>query len=261
MSACEALDAPYEGAGNVSDERPRVQSAPRRGNLLFVDADDFLLEMISSAFALSRPRWGVIAVQTPAEALDVLAQHAELDAIVTEVMFERSIDAGRAFLRELAERWPDIPVLALTTVDRDEMRGVDTAEFIAKPPDIDFLISRIDRVIRRQRESQVRGISLTTFLQILEIDQKTCTVYVSAGGRVGELCFRNGRLLRARLATLEGKDALFAMLSMREHTLRVVDSCAVESGPAMSLASLLMEWSVREDHTKRDAATSREEDE
>ncbi|HEX2836332.1 MAG TPA: DUF4388 domain-containing protein [Thermoanaerobaculia bacterium] len=259
MSACQPLDAPHEGAANVSGEHSRVSSAPRRGNLLFVDADDFLLEMISSAFALSRPRWGVIAVQTPAEALAVLAEHAELDAIVTEVSFERSIDAGRAFIQELTSRWPDIPVLALTTVDRDELRGVDTAEFIAKPPDVDFLISRIDRIIRRQRESQVRGISLTTFLQILEIDRKSCTLYVSAGGRVGELCFRDGRLLRARLAALEGKDALFAMLSMNEHTLRVVDSCAVESGTAMSLASLLMEWSVRADHTKRDAATSREE--
>ncbi len=258
MSARGALRAQLEGAHTVSDERSNVQRMPRRGNLLFVDADEFLLEMLTSALSLSRPRWSVIATHNPAEALEVLSQHSELDAIVTEIVFDDSEDAGRAFIREVAQRWPEIPVLAVTTLDRDEIRGLDTAEFIAKPPDIDFLVSRIDRIIRRQRESQVRGISLTTFLQILEIDQKTCTLHVSHAGRVGEIAFRDRKLVHARLGELEGKEALFAMLSMREHTLRVVDVCTA-TGAAMPLASLLMEWSVREDHSRRGASGAEEE--
>ncbi|HEX7831493.1 MAG TPA: DUF4388 domain-containing protein [Thermoanaerobaculia bacterium] len=235
-----------ESRAKPNDSRP-----VRRGNLLFVDTDEFLLEMMGSGVSLLRPRWQVIVASGPADALDVLSQHSELDAIVTEILFDDSPAAGRAFIREVSRRWPDIPVFAMTSLDRDEIHGLDTAEYIAKPPDIDFLVSRIDRVIRRQKESQVRGISITTFLQILEIDQKTCTVYVSHGGRVGEVYFRDGKLLNARLDGIEGKEAFFAMLSMREHSLRVVDKCEIDGEPSMSLTSLLMEWSVREDHTKR----------
>lgn len=261
-----ALRADSTGAENVSDKGPDIKAVrddqrPLAGNLLFVDPDDLLVEMIESGLSFSRPRWQVIAARHPAEALEILAGHSELDAIITEVVFDRSPEAGRAFIREVGERWPDVPVFVMTTLGLDETRGLDTAEYIAKPPDMDFLVSRIDRSIRRQRESQVRGISLTTFLQILEIDRKTCTLIVSHRGRVGEVYFRDGKLMQARLEGLEGKEALFGMLSMREHSLRIVDACEVYGDSATSLASLLMEWSVREDHANRGGPDADEENE
>jgi DNA-binding response OmpR family regulator len=231
------------------------------GNLLFVDSDGLLIEMIETGLSFSRPAWGIIAASSPAEALEVLALHSELDAIVTEVVFDGSADAGRVFLRDVNARWPEIPVFVMTQLDRDELRGLETAEYMAKPPDMDFLMSRIDRTIRRQKESRVRGIALSTFLQILELEQKTCTVVVSHRGRVGELFFRDGRLLHARLGEIEGKEALFRMLSMREHTLRVIDRCDIESATPLSLASVMMEWSVREDHGRRDSVIAAEESE
>lgn len=228
------------------------------GNLLFVDSDGLLIEMIETGLSFSRPKWGVIAASNPAEALEVLALHSELDAIVTDIVFDGSADAGRAFIREVNARWPEIPVFVMTHLDRDELGGLDTAEYMSKPPDMDFLVSRIDRTIRGQKESRVRGIALSTFLQILELEQKTCTVVVSHRGRVGELFFRDGRLQHARLGDIEGKEALFAMLSMRDHTLRVIDRCDVESASPLSLASLMMEWSVREDHRRRGASSTEE---
>jgi DNA-binding response OmpR family regulator len=237
------------GAENVSDERA-VPRAPAQGNLLLVDADEFLVEMVESGLSLARPKWRVLATRQPSEALDVLEKYSEFDAIITEIVFDRSTGAGKAFIREVGRRWPDIPIFVMTRVDPDETQGLDTAEYISKPPDIDFLIGRVDRAIRKQRESRVRGISLPTFLQIIEIEQKTCTVIVSHRGRVGELCFREGMLIHARLERTEGAEALFGMLSMREHSLRVIDRCEAEQTIANSLTSLLMDWSVREDHAR-----------
>jgi hypothetical protein len=48
---------------------------------------------------------------------------------------------------------------------------------------------------------------------------------------------------------------------MREPGFRVVDRCEAERKFTASLASLLMEWSVREDHTTLREASSPEEDE
>lgn len=253
------------GAENVTDERfdpsPAARKSPVKGNLLFVDGDAFLLDMIESGLSLTRPKWGVIAARHPDEALAVLEEYSELDAIVTEIIFDRSVERGKAFIREIGQRWPEIPLFVMTGLDAEETRGLDTAEYIAKPPDIDFLVGRIDRAIRRQRESLVRGISLPTFLQIMEIEQKTCTIIVSHGGRVGALYFRRGKLIQARLDAIEGPEALFGMLSMPEHSLRVVDNCDIEGQMSASLGSLLMEWSIREDHAKRGGPASRVEDE
>lgn len=234
------------GADDVTEK-----AFDRNGNLLFVDADELLVEIVACGLTLARPRWGVISTHSPAEALSVLERHSALDAIVTELAFGGSADAGRAFIRQAARRWPEIPIFVMSGVDVQETRGLDTAEFIPKPPDIDFLVARIDRVLRRKRESLVRGIALPTFLQILEIDRKTCTVVVSHGGRVGEIGFREGKLIHARLERDEGKEALFAMLSMPEHSLRVIDTCEAERTITASLGALLMEWSVREDHSNR----------
>lgn len=262
-----AFRTDYTGAEQVSDRLQDVIRAVRdarklpAGNLLFVDSDDLLLEMIETGLSFSRPKWGVIAARHPVEALQVLSLHSDLDAIITELVFDGSADLGRVFIREVNARWPEIPIFVMTGVDRDEIRELDTSEYIVKPPDMDFLVSRIDRAIRRRSESQVRGIALSTFLQILEIEQKNCTVVVSHGGRVGELFFRNGKLQQARLGDVEGKEALFRMLSMREHTLRVIDRCDVVGTKAFSLASLLMEWSVREDHGRRGSASSSKENE
>jgi DNA-binding response OmpR family regulator len=256
------------GVETVNDEVPeptapaREAPLPRRGNLLFVDPDDLLLDMIESGLALSRPKWRVIATPHPAEALHLLNTHSELDAIVTEIMFGRSSETGKSFIREVSKRWPEIPIFVMTYLNPEETSGLDTAEYIAKPPDIDFLVSRVDRAIRRQRESVVRGISLPTFLQIMEMERKTCTVIVSHRGQLGALYFRDGKLIQARLDEIEGEEALFGMLSMREHSLRVVDSCDADRRISSSLTSLLFEWSVREDHAKRDAAAaSQREDE
>jgi DNA-binding response OmpR family regulator len=257
-----AFKADHSGENGGDDPTVVVRDtqSSRQANLLFVDPDRFLVEMIESGLALSRPKWGVVATSYPSEALDVLARHAEFEAIVTEIVFDRTPEAGKLFIRDVGRRWPEIPIFVMTHLDPEETRGLETAEYIAKPPDMDFLVSRIARAIRRQRESLVRGFSLATFAQILEMEQKTCTVIVSHGGRVGELYFRDGRLIQARLEGTEGEDALFGMLSMREHSLRVVDRCDANRRISASLVSLLMEWSAREDHARRSDSPLRQEE-
>jgi len=240
------------GAEPVDDDRVGAATRPLTGNLLLVDPDEFLAEMIEAGLRLARPKWKVIAVRTPAEAREVLERHSELDAIVTEIVFDDSPDAGKAFIAEVERRWPEIPVFVMTARDPEDTGGLETGEFIAKPPDMDFLVGRIDRSIRRQRESRVRGISLPTFLQILELERMTCTVHVSSGGRVGEIHFRAGHLVHALAGAAEGTSAFFELVSMTDYTFRVVDKCGDETTITAPLGSLLMEWSVREDHARRE---------
>lgn len=250
----------FESQGPMHDRpTPVVERKKPQDHVLLVDGDELLAEMIEAGLRCLRPRWKITVSPHPANALELLAADVEVGAIVTELVFGTSPEVGRTFVQELAERWPDVPVLLMTGLDRDETAGIEAAEHIAKPPDMDFLAARIERILRGRTESRLRGIALSTFLQILEMEQKTCTLLVSHGGRTGEIFLVRGKLRGARLGSLDAREALFEMLSMREHTLRVIDSCAAESSLVeLSLGSLLMEWSIRQDHGRRGNPTSTE---
>lgn len=251
-----AFNSDYTGTfgskGSPCDRpTPVAERKKAHDHILLVDGDELLAEMIEAGLRCLRPRWSITVSPHPAQALELLAADIDVHAIVTELMFGGSSEVGHIFVQELAERWPDVPVLLMTGLDRDATGGLEAAEHILKPPDMDFLAARLDRLLRRRTESRLRGIALSTFLQILEMEQKTCTLLVSHGGRTGEIVLQRGTFRGARLGSLDPREALFAMLSMREHTLRVVDSCTTESSFELSLGSLLMEWSIRQDHARR----------
>jgi DNA-binding response OmpR family regulator len=251
---CVVSDQSDDARGARAEARPD-------GRLLFVDPDELLVEMIASGLALSHPEWEVISTHHPFEALDVLMRYSQFNVLVTEVVFGSSSEAGRTFVREASRRWPDIPIFLMTRVPAEETRGLDAAEYIAKPPDMDFLVSRVERALRQQRQSLVRGISLMTFLQMLEFERKTCTVVVSHGGNIGEIYFKKGHLMQARFDALKGKEALFEILSMPDsHSLRVIDKCDAEPEISLTLSGLLMEWSVLKDHEGKVRPRSSEED-
>ena len=242
------------------DDGRRVPAYPNlKGNVLIVDSDEFLVDMLERGLSLSRPRWAVLSTRHPSEAIEVLTRYSEFDAMITELVFDGSAELGATFIREVGQRWPEITLFVMTHHAVDDVRSLDAAEYIAKPPDMDVLVSRIDRAIRRQRESWVRGIGLATFVQILELEKRTCTVLVSHAGHVGEICLRDGRLVQVRLDGVQGKQALFDMLSWREHGLRVIDRCEADTQISASLGALLVEWSILEDHSR--LTPSRGEDE
>jgi len=57
---------------------------------------------------------------------------------------------GLALLREIKQRWPELPVMMVTAYGDDEHRrcadGYGAAEFITKPVDFDFLKQRLSQL-------------------------------------------------------------------------------------------------------------------
>lgn len=216
-------------------------------HILVVDPDELLQEMIEAGTGLFNPNWRILKAREPEAALELLEKH-RVEALVTEIEFDGSRRVGLDFLLKVEFQAPKLPVFIMTHAPADEVQRLTSADFIAKPPDLDYLIGKLHRAIQEQRESVLRGVSLEGLLQILEVEKKTCTVTVVAGYRVGRLFLRDGVILHAETDTLEGKAAAFTIFSWTDYSIRIVDGCKATITLREKPSAVLMEWCVEKDH-------------
>lgn len=216
--------------------------------LLVVDPDELLVEMIESGFRLDAGRFEVVKAAEPAAALALL-KRTHVDAIVTELEFPQATKTGVEFLLDLEDWAPQLPVIVLTEGPTIEVQGMfKAAAFLSKPPDMDHLLRKVERAVHQSKESILRGISLETFLQILQVERKTCTLTVNAGRHVGRLYVHDGELIHAETDSLQSKAAAFAMLSWADYTIKVSEVCQARPTITERLNAILMEWCVQKDH-------------
>ncbi|MBR9980983.1 MAG: PilZ domain-containing protein [Desulfatitalea sp.] len=110
------------------------------------------------------------------------------------------------------------------------------------PVDIGLLLERLLDEFGIDTGGQLRGISIASFLQMIELEGKTCTVKVLAGGRCGHLYCESGEVIDAQMEALGGKEAAFALFGL-ENALIMLDYNlpAREKTIHVPLMSLLLE--------------------
>lgn len=73
-----------------------------------------------------------------------------------------------------------------------------------------------------QADQNFHGVSLPSFLQLLEQERTNCTLAVSSGGRSGCFFFRDGRLIDAACEGEAGMAAVRRLLVMEDPAFRVI---------------------------------------
>ncbi|MGH7488775.1 MAG: DUF4388 domain-containing protein, partial [bacterium] len=155
------------------------------------------------------------------------------------------------FLGLLREVLSHVPVLLMTEAApgaQSQLLAFDA--WVHRPPDMDELLAQTDRLLRRSRQSVVRGLSLSSLLQVIEMERKTCTLSVSWGGSHGRIGLRNGELVHAQAGRTTGKDALFEILSWATPVLTLEDRYEGPTTVTGGVQQLLLEYYVREDHRR-----------
>ncbi len=229
--------------GGLSDE------IPEGARILMVEPDPFLREMVEAGIRLYNPTFSLLHAENPESALVMLRRY-EIQVVLSEIRFPSAGIRGAELLLQLKEKAPQLPVVLLTNGDNadDFLHLTNVSAVMGKPPDMDQLLRTLNRVVQENRESILRGISLESFLQILEVDRKTCTLTVRSGSRSGRLYIHEGELIHAETSTLQSKAAAFAMLSWPDYTIRITERCDAQPTIAERLNSILMEYCVKKDH-------------
>lgn len=220
--------------------------------VLAVDDERLVLQVWKRAL-LGIPGVSVLTAQDGEEAKALLAQEP-VDLVVTDLLMPRM--SGYELLIHLYERLPSLPVIVISgEMDLERypmMEQLGALRILPKPVSPDRLQRHVRTLLDAPRGGSAQGLSLESFLSLLQMEHRTCTLTVRSWRRVGALYIREGRLVQATARRQDGLMAAFEILKWDPVDLSFVDACHIEDAPLdLPLAELLLDASFIRDLTER----------
>ncbi|VVS95497.1 response regulator [Desulfoluna spongiiphila] len=197
--------------------------------ILVVDDNQPFLNLIHKLFSKLKDRYAVITCTDGGEAIEILKQRP-IALVVTDLQMP-NVD-GYGLLEKIRRFFPDIPAIVATSFDKPKTREAvmryGARAYFTKPLVIDDLIHTIDQILKEQAGGgTLNNASLEMFLQLIEMEAKTCTIRVinETTSTQGVLFFRDGDILNARYGALTGNKAAYRVLGWERVTLLIENSC------------------------------------
>lgn len=214
--------------------------------VLFVDDDQILCHIIQKKFAKYKDSFTVITAGDGLEALEKLKENT-IALVVTDMQMPKM--DGLSLLAHLSEKYPDIQVIVQTGHSTPESKKValerGAAGYIEKPLNAEDLGQKITTTLKKESEGgTLQSVTLEMFLQLIEMEQKTCTIRVveKKSGKQGALFFKDGDLLDARFSAHRGNSAAYEIFSWGKVALSIQYDCAINKKKIDgNLQSLLMD--------------------
>jgi CheY-like chemotaxis protein len=227
--------------------------------VLLVDDDREMLLALREGFSRYAESMRVLLAGDGLEALEVLKREP-VSLVVTDLKMPRM--DGFELLAAIMGGYPDIPVIIITGFSTPDMerlaRRGGAVGFIAKPFLIEDLARQILMMLRRESEGgTLHNVSSGMFLQLIEMEQKTCTIRLEdkTAGKKGALFFVEGALFDARVGSLQGEPAAYEIFGWEQVSLSIQNDCSVrENRIQKDLHPIILEAARRKDETKSSAA-------
>lgn len=160
---------------------------------------------------------------------------------------------GIELLLTCRKHYPHIPVVLVSAYFSERLersaQAFGAARVMQKPLDLSDLVATIRELLDASRDTATNGAGSATdfrlagFLQLLELERKTCGVEVmSRDGERGVLWLESGELCNAGSDDLRGREAALAVLGWESGQISLLPpDASVERRINESLSSLLCE--------------------
>jgi CheY-like chemotaxis protein len=221
-------------------------------NVLLVDDDHEMLIALKQGFDKYKDSFAILLASDGLKAVESLKKNT-ISLVVTDLKMP-GMD-GFELLAHIMEHYPDIPVIIITGYSTPEMehlaREGGAVGYIAKPFLIENLARQILSTLRRESEGgTLHNVSSGMFLQLVEMEQKTCTIRLEDkfSNQKGILFFQEGDLLDARVNDLQGEKAAYEIFSWDQVNLSIQNGCALKEKRIHSeMQHLILEAARRKD--------------
>ena len=215
-------------------------------NILIVDDDITFLKIISKKFEALAKNLTPIFVKDGFAAVSQI-KNKDISLVVSDLQMPKM--DGYGLLEFITSNYPDIPVIIVTAFGKPKSKKIllekGAVSYFEKPLDHKDLIFEIKRLLEKQLDGGVlKSASLEMFVQLLEMEQKTCTIRVekSEDGKKGVLFFKNGELYQARTGCINGLDAALKIFNWQDVSLLIENECTIKNRKInMELQAVLLE--------------------
>lgn len=120
---------------------------------------------------------------------------------------------------------------------------------------------RIEKIMTQQKKTHggghIGGVSLSSFLQMLEQERKSCTLVVSSGEQQGSFYFNDGILIDAKYESEVGEDAAYRILLWENPVFSVTSPEDRMRRIYLPLAHILLDSAKLQDETDTETDAAR----
>ncbi len=204
--------------------------------VLIAEDDPEFMKLLKSVFEQHSPELEVIGVENGEEAINVLKRDA-ISLLVTDMQMPK-VD-GLALLSFVNRNYPGLPCIVMTSFAPDkkmfsmyvrslqsdikEIITSETFRFFNKPFKVNELVEAVIEILERDAiGGSIKGISVASFIQMIEMEQKTCQLETHSSKRLtGLLIFIDGVLHNAVYGELKGEEAAIAIIATDDQTINI----------------------------------------
>ncbi|HKO46190.1 MAG TPA: response regulator [Polyangiaceae bacterium] len=226
--------------------------------LLIVDDDELQARALARAFSRLRPDLTLLTASSGAEATRLM-QEPGIDLVLTDLQMPEM--DGFQLVAWILGNFPDVTVFTMSAFGTEQtasrLDGLGGIEYFTKPLDAKLALARLTDALDQSVRGHVQNVSLASFLQLMEMERKTCNLSIRSDDKVGVLVVRKGVLIDARSGDLSGEEAAISIIAWPNSSIMI--SRHGESGPAViqkSLGFIVMEAMRVQDEAARNAAPS-----
>ncbi len=186
--------------------------------VLIVDDNQVLIKLITTKLRKYKDRFDVITAGNGAEAINILNDHT-ISLLVTDLNMPK-VD-GMQLLIYKNRNFPQIPCIIMTAHSTQKIKKrlqQEVINYIEKKEShyIDELVQAIFNALEEDIPvGTLRGISIASFLQMIEMEQKTCLFEIYSPEKPkGVFYFEEGVLYDAVFGSYEGIEAALKMIQL-----------------------------------------------
>jgi CheY-like chemotaxis protein len=183
-------------------------------SLLVVDSDPVMLCNFVAVLKSRGHFFNLLTATDGDEALQLL-ERFHIDLLIAS-LHVRGMD-GFKLLTRVNQAYPRLRVIVMTDqttpLVQASIEHMENAVELTGPVNADAFQERVFTELQIEYGGQVRGISLASFLQMLELEEIICRLEVSAENNHGYLYFDQGALVAARTGLSFGKEAVLEILT------------------------------------------------
>ncbi len=213
-------------------------------NILIVDANAEAVQRLSKSIAAHGNVFTVFTAKDGNQAIETISNE-DIQLVITELNMPGM--NGIALIKHLLKSHSQTPIIVTTAYGTPEIAAklgsIPSIKYLKKPLKTDVIMKAIFEKLKISY-GQVNGVGLSSFLQILQMEGKTCTLSVvsSSENRTGTLYFLDGELIAAETDGKTDEAAAYEIISWEDAKITIVYNVSKQERKiTQSLMNILME--------------------
>lgn len=227
---------------------------PQESRIVLIVEDEVMTRRmyVTGLKGLQAQGWSILAAENGAVAAELL-RHEPVDVVVTDL--NMPVMDGYRLITYIHDHDPTLPIIVLTSLPSGEPQEkalrLGAMRVMSKPARLSLLMDEIRQAGEHQPDGVVRGLGLSSLLQLMTWEGKTCTLKVRSGRDQGFLYLKAGALIHAEHATSDGLIAAYDILGWPTPSVEFVEACRVDPTIDLPISEILMNVALIQDNQQR----------